>query len=62
MYCIEESTCDIVVTFWRPHSHSAPPVVMQCPQSDSAPGELCFPCPLVTPLMTQNAILQCVLN
>jgi len=27
-YCVEESTCDIVGTFRRPHS-------------DSAPGELC---------------------
>jgi len=24
MYCIEESTCDIVGTFQRPHSDSAP--------------------------------------
>jgi len=32
MCCIEESTCDIVRTFWRP-------------RSDSAPGELCPPCP-----------------
>jgi len=24
MYCIDESTCDIVGTFRRPHSHSAP--------------------------------------
>jgi len=40
MYCIEESTCDIVGTFRRPHS-------------DLAPGELCPPCPLplVTPLV-----------
>jgi len=32
MYCIEESTCEIVGTFWRPRSHSAP-------------GELRPPCP-----------------
>jgi len=31
MYCIEESTCDIVGTFWHPRSHSAP-------------GELRSPC------------------
>jgi len=37
MYCIEESTCDIVGTFRGPHS-------------DSAPGELCPLVPLVTPL------------
>jgi len=24
MYCIEESTCDILGTFWRPRSDSAP--------------------------------------
>jgi len=30
MYCIEESTCDIVETFRRPHI-------------DSAPGNLCTP-------------------
>jgi len=29
MYCIEESTCDIVWTFWRPGSHSALPVVIR---------------------------------
>jgi len=33
MYCIEESTCNIVGTFRRP-------------RSDSAPGELCPACPL----------------
>jgi len=25
MYCIEECTCDIDGTFWRPYDHSAPP-------------------------------------
>jgi len=24
IYCIEESTCDTVGTFWRPHSNLAP--------------------------------------
>ena len=28
MCCIEESTCDIVWTFWRPRSHSAFPEVI----------------------------------
>jgi len=38
IYCIEESTCDIVGTFWRSHS-------------DMAPGELCLSCPPpITPL------------
>jgi len=37
MYCFGESTCDIVVTFRRP-------------RSDSAPGELFPLSPLVTPL------------
>jgi len=40
MVCIEENTCDIVWTFWRPRSHLALPVVMRSPRSDSAPGEL----------------------
>jgi len=40
IYCIEESTCDIVGTFRLPHS-------------DSVPGELCQPCPLVTPLIVR---------
>jgi len=39
IYSIEESTCDIVGTFRRPHS-------------DSAPGELYTLAPLVTPLIT----------
>jgi len=37
MYCIEESTCDIVGTLWRPHSDSAtwefdpfPPLLLPC--------------------------------
>jgi len=38
MYCIEESACGIVGTFWRSHNHSAP-------QSDSVPVELRTPCP-----------------
>ena len=29
MHCIEESTCDIVWTFWRSRSHSALPVVIR---------------------------------
>jgi len=45
MYCIEGSTCDIVGTFQRPHSHSASPAVLWHPHSDSAPGELRPPCP-----------------
>jgi len=32
MYCVEESTCDIVRTF------RAPPAVIRRPHSDSAPG------------------------
>ena len=53
MYCIEESTCDIVGTFRRPLSHSAfphsfgAPAAIRRPHSDSAPGKLCA---LVTPL------------
>jgi len=38
MYCIEESTCDIVWTFWLPHN-------------DSAPGQLCSPPLLGTTLL-----------
>jgi len=41
MYSLEENTCDIVGSFRRP------PTVTR---SDSAPGESCTPCPLVTPL------------
>ena len=46
MCCIEEGACDIVVTFWRLHNHSAPRAVFQRPQSDSASVELRPPCPL----------------
>jgi len=45
MYCIEGSTCDIVGTFRRPRSHSAPPTVIWRPDSDSARRELRTPCP-----------------
>jgi len=46
MHCIEESTCDTVATFWHP-------------RSDSAPGELCPPCPsLVTTLLRGLHILR----
>jgi len=39
MHCIEENTCDIAGTVRRPlQSFSAP-------RTDSAPGELCPPCP-----------------
>jgi len=38
--CIEESTCDIVGTFRRPRSHSAPPAVIWLPHGNWAPGEL----------------------
>jgi len=38
MYCIEESACDIV-------DFPSPPAVIRRPHSDSAPGELCPPCP-----------------
>ena len=34
VYCVEESTCDIVVIL-------APSAVIRRPNSDSAPGELC---------------------
>jgi len=45
-YCIEESTCDIVGTFRRLHSHSTPPVVIRRPGN-------CSPlAPLVTPLVS----------
>jgi len=37
MFCTEEGTCDVVETFRRPNSHSAPPAVIWLPQSDSAP-------------------------
>jgi len=48
MYCIEESTCDIIGTFQRPCSHSAPLAVIQRPHSYSQAEELCPPYPLVT--------------
>ena len=40
IYCIEESTCDIVGTFRRLRSHSAPVTVIWQPHSDLAPVEL----------------------
>jgi len=43
MYYIEETTCDIAWTLWRPRSHSALPVVIRRPHSDSEPGALCRP-------------------
>jgi len=33
IYCVEESTCDIVGTFWRP------PAVIRHPHIDLAPGK-----------------------
>jgi len=36
MYCIEENTCDIVWTFWRPRSDSAPVVIRR--PGNSAPS------------------------
>ena len=62
IYCIEESTCDIVGTFRRPRSHSAPTAVIWCPHSDSAPGELRPPCPLVTPLVALSVFYSLVLT
>ena len=38
IYFIEESTCDVTLL-----GLSASPAVIQCPHSDSAPGELCPP-------------------
>jgi len=35
MYYIEETTCDIVWTLWRPRSHSALPVVIRRPVADT---------------------------
>jgi len=43
MYCIEESTCDIVCFL-------APPQSFGAPRSDSAPGHFASLAPLVTPL------------
>ena len=45
MHCIEEKTGYIFGTFGTPRSHSAPPVAIRRPHSDSAPGELWPPCP-----------------
>jgi len=45
IYCIEESVCDIVGTLWRLHS-------------DSAPGELCPPYPLVTTLRSRGIFVM----
>jgi len=53
MYCIQESACDVVETFWRPHKHSVPPAVCQSPQSDSAPVDLRLLAPLVTYLLIE---------
>ena len=59
MYCIEESTCDIVRPFRRPsQSFSAP-------RSDSAPGELCPALPpslrpwLQGQCLARNWLLSC---
>jgi len=48
MYGIEENTCDIVWTFWRPQQSFCSRRSDSEPRSDSAPGELCQP--LATPL------------
>jgi len=40
MYSIEESTCDIVGTFWRLLKPFGSPAVIWRPHSDTAPGEL----------------------
>ena len=45
MYCIEENTREIVGTFRRPHS-------------DSAPGELCPPDPSLRPWPEQSLLNQ----
>ena len=45
MYCIEESTSDIIGTFQRPCSHLTPLAVIWRPHSDSAPRELRPPYP-----------------
>jgi len=50
MYCVKESTCDIVGTFRRPPQPFGAPAVIWCPHSDLALGELCPFAPLVTPL------------
>ena len=57
MYCIEESTCDIVATFRRP------PQSFVAPRSYSASGELCPSCtPLVTPLIVSNWLAGCLVS
>jgi len=38
MCCIEERTCDVTLL-----GLFGAPAVIQCPRSDSAPGELCTP-------------------
>jgi len=50
MYCIEDSTCNIVGTFWRPSQSLGVPRSNSAPHCDFAPGELCPLLPLVTPL------------
>jgi len=47
MYCIEESTCDVVGIFGAPRSDLEP-------HSDSVLGKLCAP--LVTPLTVQYLV------
>ena len=45
IYCIEGCTCGLFRTFQQhPHPFGTPAVI-QCPHSDSVPGELCPPCP-----------------
>jgi len=55
IYCIEESTCDIVGTFGRPCSPSVPPAEIRLPCSDSPSGELCPLAPPVTPLLASRS-------
>jgi len=43
IYCIEESTCDIVGTFRCSQQSFGAPAVIRRPHNDSAPGELCPP-------------------
>jgi len=52
IYCIEESTCDIVGTFRRPLQ------TFGAPHSDSAPGDLRPPFPLITPPARNGAELK----
>ena len=52
LYCIEESSCDIVGTFRRLPQYFGAPAVIQRAHSELAPGKLCPPYPLVTPLHT----------